>query len=84
MKKDLKHTIYETARTLRKLFAKLKDMNDNKTMIISELETLVANTEAELDGVRNRTDRGHGAPSLIPWRELARTADRVVALPDLE
>ena len=50
MKKELKHTIYETISTLRKLLAKLKDMNDSKTRTISELETLVANTKAELDG----------------------------------
>jgi len=59
-------------------------MHDSKTKTISELETLVANTKAELDWVRNRTARGHGAPSLIPKREQARTADRVVALPGVE
>ena len=84
MEKELKHTIHETVSILRKLFAKLKDMNDSKTGTISELETLVANTKAEHDGVRNRTARGHGAPSLIPRRELARTADRVVALRGME
>jgi len=69
---------------LRKLFAKLKDMNDSKTRTICELETLVANTKAELHEVRNRTAKGHEAPSLIPRRELARTADREVALPGVE
>jgi hypothetical protein len=55
MKKELKHTIYETVSTLRKLFIKLKEMNDSKTKTISELEMLVANTKAELDGVINIT-----------------------------
>jgi len=84
MKKELKNTIYETVSTLRKLVAKLKDMNDSKTRTICEKETLVANTKAELHEVRNRTAKGHGAPSLIPRRELARTADREVALPLVE
>ena len=50
MKKELNHTINKNVSTLRKLFAKLKDMYDSKTRTISELETLVANTKAELDG----------------------------------
>jgi hypothetical protein len=84
MKKELKNTIHETVSTLRKLFAKLKDMNDSKTRTICELETLVANTKAELYDVRKRTSKGHGSPSLIARRELARTADREVALPGVE
>ena len=70
-KKELKHIIFETVSTLRKLFVKLKDMHYGKTKTISELETLVANTKAETDEARNRSARGHGAPSLIPKRELA-------------
>jgi hypothetical protein len=84
VKKELKNTIYENVSTLRKLFAKLIDMNDSKTRTICELETLVANTKAELDGVRKTTAKGHAASSLIPTRELARTADREVALPGVE
>jgi len=84
MKKELKHIIFEILSTLRKLFVKLKDMHDCKTKTIIELETLVASTKAEHDETRNRTARGHGAPSLVPMRELARTADRVVAQPTVE
>lgn len=64
--------------------AKLKDMSDTKSGAICEPKTLVANTKAELDGVRNRTASGHGAPSFIPRRELTQTVDRVVALPGAE
>jgi len=84
MKKQLKHTIYETVSTLKKLFVKLKDMNDIKTKTINELETLVATTKAETDGFRNRTARRHGAPSLTPRQELAWTADRGMVLPGME
>ena len=84
MKKELKNIIFETVSTLGKLFVKLKDMHDCKTKTISELETLVANTKAEHDETRNRTARGHGVPSLIPRRELPRTADRVVTQPAVE
>jgi hypothetical protein len=45
MKKKLKHTIYETVSTLRKLFVKLKDTCDGKSRMITELETLVASTK---------------------------------------
>jgi len=83
-KKELKHIIFVTVSALRKLFVKLKDMHDCKMKTISELEKLVANTKAEHDEARNRTARGHGALSLIPRRELARTADRVVAQPGVE
>jgi len=48
MKKELKNIIYETVSTLRKLFSKLKIIEDSKSRKISELETLVANTKAEL------------------------------------
>ena len=48
MKKELKNTIYKTVSTLCKLFAKLKNIDDSKSRKISELETLVANTKAEL------------------------------------
>ena len=84
MKKELKNIIFKTVNTLRKLFVKLKDMYDCKTKTISELETLVANTKADHDETRNRTARGHGAPSLIPRRELPRTADTVMAQPGVE
>jgi len=59
-------------------------MNDSKTRTNCELETLVANTKADLHEVRNRTVKGHGAPFLIPRRELARTAEREVTLPGVE
>ena len=55
MKKELKLTIYETVSTLRKLFVKLKDINDSKTRAIAELELQVASKKVELTGFRNRT-----------------------------
>ena len=74
MKKELKHTIYETVSTLRKLFVKLKDISDDKSRTITELETLVASTKAELEGVRDKTSKGQATPSIAPRRELARAA----------
>jgi len=70
-KKDLKQTIYETVSTLRKLFIKLKDSYDSKTRAISEFETLVAKKNTQLEEVRSRPGKGHGAPSLIPRQEPA-------------
>ena len=62
MKKELKNAIYETASTLRKLFAKLKNIDDSKSRKISELETLVATTKAELVDAKNRTETEQGMP----------------------
>jgi hypothetical protein len=45
MKKELKHTFYEIISTLRKLFVKLKDLSDDKSRMITELEALVATTK---------------------------------------
>ena len=66
MKKELKNTIYETVSTLRKLFAKLKNIDDSKSRKISELETLVATTKAELVDAKNRTEKGQGRTPSIP------------------
>ena len=66
MKKELKHTKYETKYFEKNIFAKLTDLNDSKTRTISVLETQVTNTKAVFDRVRNRTAMGHGAPCLIP------------------
>jgi len=70
MKKELKHTIYETVSTLRKLFVKLKDTCDGKSRMITELEALVASTKAELEGVRDKTAKVHAIPPSVPRREL--------------
>jgi hypothetical protein len=59
---------------LRKLFVKLKDISDGKSRIITELETLVASTKAELKGVRDKTAKGQVTPSIAPRQELARAA----------
>ena len=52
MKKELKQTIFETVRTLRNLFVKLKDSRDGKSNTISGLEGRVAKMKAELEECR--------------------------------
>jgi hypothetical protein len=79
MKKELKQTIYETVNTLRKLFVKLKDLSDEKSRTITELESLVASTKAELEGVRDKRGKGQEMPPIAPRRELARTTEWGVA-----
>jgi len=81
MKKELKQTTYETVRTLRKLFVKLKDSYDSKTRAIPELQTLVATTKTELEEARSRTDKDHEVPSLNPRREPTSPSARRLALP---
>ena len=66
MKKELKNIIYETVSTLRKLFSKLKIIEDSKSRKISELETLVATTKAELEGALSRTEMRQGMPPSKP------------------
>jgi hypothetical protein len=58
---------------LRKLFVKLKDLSDDKSRTITELETLVASTKAEREGVREKRGKGQELPPIAPRRELART-----------
>jgi predicted nucleic acid-binding OB-fold protein len=43
MKKELKHTIYETVSTLRKLFVQLIDVSESRNKKISKLEMLANN-----------------------------------------
>ena len=47
MKKELKNMIFHTVSTLKKLFLKLIDNNENNNRKITELEQQVANTNAE-------------------------------------
>jgi hypothetical protein len=79
MKKELKNTIYETVSTLRKLFANLKDIDDSKSKKISELETLVATTKAELEEAISKTQKGQGMPPSSTRREQGTQAERGVA-----
>jgi hypothetical protein len=61
------------------LFGKLKDVSDSKTRMITELQTLVATTVAELAGARNSTAEALASPSIAHVRELAKTAGRGMA-----
>jgi hypothetical protein len=79
MKRELKNTIYETVSTLRKLFAIVKDIDDSKSKEISELETLVATTKAELDEATSKTQKGQGMPPSNTRREQRTQAERGVA-----
>ena len=79
MKKELKHNIYGTVSTLRKLFVKQKDIDDSKTRAITELETLVASTKVNLEGVICRIAKEQQSPSVVPRRELAKPTARGMA-----
>ena len=57
MKKVLKHTIYETVSTLRKLFVKLTDQCKGKSRSITELEALVASTKYTFRGLGTKQQR---------------------------
>ena len=66
MKKELKQTIYETVRTLRNLFVKLKNNCDVKSSKICELQFEVSKVKTELQRVkRDKAEKGHGEPSVI-------------------
>jgi hypothetical protein len=82
MKKEIKQTIYNTVSTLRKLFAMLKEVHGSKTITISELQTLVATTKAELAVARDNTVMAQAKPSMRQVQELARAAGRAVAPTD--
>jgi hypothetical protein len=73
MRKELKHTIYESVNTLRKLFVKLKEISDGKSRKITELQTLVTTTKAKLDGRRDNSANIHAKPSIAPKRGTATT-----------
>jgi len=72
MKKELKHTIYETGSTLRKLYVKLIDSCDGESGTITELETLVATTKAELEVFRYKTAKAQATPAIALRMELPR------------
>jgi hypothetical protein len=81
MKKELKNTIYETVSTLRKLFAKLKNIDDSKSKKISELETLVATTKAELERAISKTEKGQEIPPSDPRLDKTLPVEWTVAPP---
>ena len=49
MKKKLKSTLFDTVSHLRKLFAKLIDINENNARKIMELEKQVANAKEKVE-----------------------------------
>jgi hypothetical protein len=65
IKKELKHTVFETVSTLRSLFVKLKNNGDVQTSKIRELEAEVTKAKTELQRFTDKTVMGHGAPSII-------------------
>ena len=68
--------IYTTVSTLRKLFVKLKEGIVRKTIMITELQTLVATTKEEPAVARDNTTKALTTPSS---KEVAIAAGRVVA-----
>jgi hypothetical protein len=83
MKKELKHSIYEAVSTLRKLFVEVKELSDGNSRKITELQTLVNTTKAELEGARDTSAKTHAMPSINPRRGMA-IAGRAVAPPGAE
>ena len=81
MKKGLKHTIYETASTLRNLFVKLKVSLDSKTAENSKLEKQVNTMKTQLEESCSNKAKDRGTPSAIHNKEPARTTARRVAPP---
>ena len=64
MRKTLKHKIFETVRTLRTLFAKLKDSGNRKTSEIKELTKQVDEMGTELKLCSEKLAKEHPAPSI--------------------
>ena len=64
MRKTLKHKIFETVRTLRTLFAKLKDSGNRKTSEIKELTKQVDEMGTELKLCSEKLAKEHQAPSI--------------------
>ena len=82
MKKELKQTICETVSSLRNLFVKLKRNWDVKSSNICELEAEVSKVKTQLQRVkRDKAEKGHGEPSVIPSQEPA--GSRVHGVPSL-
>jgi hypothetical protein len=79
MKKELKHTIYETVSTLRRLFVKLKDMSDDKSRTITELGKLVASTMAGMEEGSDIVTKRQATPSSTPRGKQAKPTERSVA-----
>jgi hypothetical protein len=79
MKRELKQSIYENVSTPRNLFVKLKVVSDNKTRRITELQMLLATTNAELVVARDSTAEALATPSFAKVREMTNTAGRVTA-----
>jgi hypothetical protein len=69
MKKELKNTIAETVSTLRNLLAKLKDISESKTKAISDLETAVTKMRAQYEEGREKCNKWHASPSVVPRQE---------------
>jgi hypothetical protein len=69
MKRDLRHTIYESVSTLRNLFVKLKEVSECKSRKITELQALVSTTKTELEGARENTPKTLATPSIARSRE---------------
>ena len=81
LKKELKNTISETVSTLRKLIVKLKDISDNKSKAITELQTTVTKMKAQYEDGSEKYNKGHAAPSLIPRQEPAGSSAQETAPP---
>ena len=81
VKKELKHTIFETVSTLRNLFLKLKYRGDSKSIAIRKLVRQVSEMKAELAGSNGRNAKVHGMPFIDVSPEPAGTTARRIALP---
>jgi hypothetical protein len=79
MKKELKHTIYETVSTLRRLFVELKDISDDKFRTIIEVGKLVASTKAGMEEGSGIGTKRQATPSSVPRGQQAKPTEGRVA-----
>jgi hypothetical protein len=79
MKKELKQTIYQTVSKLRKLFATLIDVQNNKARTTAELEKTVASNKVGIEVAKFSTLTGPSTPSDDARREPSSTPPRGVA-----
>jgi hypothetical protein len=68
-KKGIEEHHLETVSTLSKLLVKLKEISENKTKAISDLETAVIKMRAQCEDGREKCNKGRAAPSVTPSRE---------------
>ena len=78
VRNKLKKTIFESVSTLRNLFAKMKEMLDERTRQNKRLENEINTVKTELDSCRSATGTGLAETSGVRERESPTTIGRQV------